>query len=625
MQQEIGWLVGDGDPHAAADLDQLFAHDAECLWQLGEMAQAVVALETGRILALLRQQDFAGTLMAGVCAEHAAAFDATRQRVREACLRSDPAPTQAARTALTQVLADIRGHCDPDFLPTTPTYDDIVRAAAPEQALVYLYAGDTGGMAFVVPPPFQDQRDPVAVALPQLTYAAVDSLLWRKDAGDHVIGGYMVAVRLGGTILLNAWVDIDGDAERERRMALPVGDATAHLSPTWSTLRYALGGVMAAWRMQSHGRLSMPLREALRDETFAAALNWFFLEGEIERALHDLHDAGIATLRDALDAQGLAAPDQPIALIPCGRLSALPLHAAWARRDPASGTLIPLMETCELTYQPAAHALAVTRSKADQIAGGGPVYAFAGSPPADHPLPFAAYEAEAVAALARHAGRVSLAITSAGATRQAVLDLLARARDGAVLDLATPGYIGADPNASYLHVAGDEQLSLAEIQRDQLLDGVRLLIASGCVPAGGTGDAVPAELIDAASFLQSGAAGIVTLRWPAADRAIALLMIVFLGNLLANPARSPARALREAVRWLRTAPRRQLDEWSAGGIPGVAPLPAGPEAARGLVHPWGDDSHQLIAPSNLPLDAMLLSDPPYHHPVYWAVAAICGT
>ncbi|HKD76486.1 MAG TPA: CHAT domain-containing protein, partial [Ktedonobacterales bacterium] len=332
---------------------------------------------------------------------------------------------------------------------------------------------------------------------------------------------------------------------------------------------------------------------------------------------HDLHEAGVAALREALDAQGLAAPDQPIALIPCGRLGVLPLHAAWARRD-LTGALVPLMETCELSYQPAAHTLATARSKAAQVVAGS-VYAVGG------PFPFASYEAEAIAALSRHAGRSSVALTGAEATQQDMLDLLAQARDGAVLDLATPGYIGDDTNAGYLQLAGHERLALAELQRDRLLDGVRLVATSGCAMTVGAGDMMPPELLDAAAgFLQSGAAGAVTMRWPAADRATALLMIALLGNWLANPARSPARALREAARWLRTATRRQLDELFAGGIPNVPRLPVGPEAVRGYVPSRKDSANQVTGMIDLPLDAMTRSDMPYHHPIYWAVAVFHG-
>ncbi|HKD77699.1 MAG TPA: hypothetical protein VKB76_19490, partial [Ktedonobacterales bacterium] len=292
IQQEIGWLVADVDSQAATeDLDQLFSRDAECLWRLGEVTQAIVALETGRILALLRQRDAVGALTAGVCEDHATMFHAARQQLREACARSDPALVHASREALAQTLANIRGHCDGGFLPTTPAYDDIARAAAPDQALIYLCAGDVGGMAFVVPPATQDRRDPIAVALPHLTRVAVDGWLWRKDAEGHVIGGYLTATQMGGAALLEMWIGMDGDAEREHRLTLPLGDAAAQLSPAWSTLRYTLGGVVATWRTHLASQMNLPLREALRDDSFISALNWFFLEGEVERILHDLHEA----------------------------------------------------------------------------------------------------------------------------------------------------------------------------------------------------------------------------------------------------------------------------------------------------------------------------------------------
>src|SRR5260370_16773145 len=105
----------------------------------------------------------------------------------------------------------------------------------------------------------------------------------------------------------------------------------------------------------------MLLGEALSHNILTNDLNWFLHQTELSQLLVDMQVTFASELREKLDQYNLGGPDQSIALIPCGKLGILPVHAAWACTDSSSGNGIPFFETCELSFQHPARVFPVPR------------------------------------------------------------------------------------------------------------------------------------------------------------------------------------------------------------------------------------------------------------------------
>src|SRR5205823_9620991 len=123
--------------------------------------------------------------------------------------------------------------------------------------------------------------------------------------------------------------------------------------------------------------LASPLQSKLEKRIFStnSPFNWFLLQAELELLQQELSDTFLADLRQELDHLGLRDSDQPVALIPCGQLGMLPLHAARARHNRWTGVPIPFAETCELTYQASARSLATARKAIKTLPQRGPIIA----------------------------------------------------------------------------------------------------------------------------------------------------------------------------------------------------------------------------------------------------------
>ncbi len=674
-QADLAWLESDAQGHAILqsmrpDLRMMYARDAWCLWQLDDLCGAVVALEAGRAHAMGEAQAIAGVSLDDVCAEHSTAFHAARQQWHEARTQDDRSTVRSARETFLVTRSTIRAHCQPDFLPSESSYQEIARAAAPDQALVYLAASDYGGMALVARPHAKDtdDRSPCCIALPRLTEQAVDTWLVRRDAEGHAVGGYHYAVRHNGAELLREWV-FSARAEREQLPAVALRDLGPRIPAAMPTLRAAVEDVVAAWRTEAdllsggtaaqqakarelRTRLAMPVREALDDALFVNDLNWFLCEAELERLLDDLQETFVQDLRQALDALGLGDQDQPLALVPCGRLGVLPIHAAWVQYDTGR---IPFQETCELTLQPSARALAHARRSADVLPAGGPVLTIGDPQPTTAPpLEWAEAEAEVITALARRGGRgESEAIIGDEATLSQVLhalDTIRHTRPGAWVHAACHGHADpADPANCYLLLAHDERLALERLHRQRLLDGIRGVSASGCVTGLGDFETAPDELSSfAAGVLQAGAPCAVAMLWSVSDRATFLLMLRFAQALLGEAGTPPARALRDAAHWMRTADQAQIEGCARRGphpgrLSAMRPIQPEPEehaagAVRGVGSPADVTSMPLrsvregmrMAPAGafamlaVPRASHRHLDRPYAHPIYWAAAVVYG-
>jgi CHAT domain-containing protein len=581
----------------------------------------MVALEAGRAQALVEAGLIAGASLGGLCDDHATQFQEARRTLFEARQAEDRRALRAARDRFLAIRLAIRDHCAPDFLPDEPTYDDILTAPANGQALVYLAAADQAGFALILPPrqvtsqtnmPPPDpstvtldrRPTPILAPLTGLTRDEVDRMLVRRERSDAVTGGLLVAVQQQALDLLSVWLqEIDADTLRQKSVTA----ITEALPPDLATLRQALAALFASWRGEiarlqerladepqgsaagkssaespSDARareidrlhtltttLDLTVDEALHDDMLRRELSWWYQRAELELALPRLSALITRPLRAALEAQGWGTPTQAIALIACERLSVAPLHAALV--VDAQGAEAPLQETCELTFQASARTLARARATADALPGDGPVLSIGDpSPTRSAPLPHARFEAAGLAALAVQGGRsLSRALIGSAATLDATVAQL-RLMGGTVpaqaslrggwVDVASHGH--ADPTrlqSCFMVMADDEWLTLARLQSERLLEGARCFSASGCLT--GLGDIIhaPDELGSfAAGAIQAGAAAVLATLWAVSDQANALLMLRVMELALTHPDKSPAWALREAARWLRSASRQDI-------------------------------------------------------------------
>jgi CHAT domain-containing protein/tetratricopeptide (TPR) repeat protein len=600
LQSELGWLESNergrvllsGLHRSTRDL---YARDAWCLIRLGDLHGAAQALEAGRAQALAESHAVTGADLSGVCASHEADFVEARRQLAEARRldggithrafstepESSPSHTTATRTArdtFLRIRTAIRAHCHADFLPGEPDDLEILSAAAPNQALVYLVAADRGAGALVVLPEHLRRPDDTLafIPLPLLTWQTVDDWLLRPDEEGWIIGGFRLALEGGLGDLLRAWISRPQDDEgRQWRQMLPV-HALAHALPvSMGTIREAFARLVRSFedaiQQGEHGspqaqaraetlrsQLASPLADALGDAMLMRKLHWYFQETELEHLLPELSTIMMQPLREGLTALGLGTPDQALAFIACGRLGALPLHAAVVA-DPQSGRLRPFQETCELTYQASARSLAESRAKCTGLPVSGPFLIVGDPQPTSaKALPFAAREALALADRARRAGRgSSRAVVKNEATLARVRALLVangNRQIGAWVEIASHGHADArDAERCYVLLGHNKRLTLGDLQRERLLEGVRCFIASGCVTALGDLEQAPDELSSfAAGALQAGAAATIATQWSVSDLATARLMLRFGELALEHLDWTPARSLREATTWLRT-------------------------------------------------------------------------
>lgn len=684
IQAELGWL--EASPQGRATLRaaqpgvrEMYVRDAWCLWQLGDLTSAVVALEAGRAQALAESEALAGELPLELCPEHAQAVAEAHAALLEARAREDRAELRQARDALVTVRSAVRSHCAPGYLPGEPRFSEVIAAPAPDQTVVYLAATELGGYALILPPPLssnatteQAGADVHALALPTLTWDTVDDWLVRGIVGQPVTGGLRVALDRASVQLLEHWArDAEGEVLTERR-SLPLQAVPAALPAAYSTLRRALERTVQRWRereakvatdapgsgrpgLQPPSRLQLPLGGALESGILRGELDWDFLEAELDVLLPELSSVILQPLHEALAALGLARLDARLALIPCGRLGALPLHAA-PIHSAGAAEAIPFQETCELSYQASARGLAASRRAATDCTPDGPFVAVGNPQPTRAvSLPWAAVEAHTFVKLARQAGRKrSRALVGVEATRSQLLhalQTLARRNAGAWVDVASHGRADpADPRRCTMLLAGDETLSLADLQRERLLQGVRCFVASGCVTGLGDLDIAPDELSSFASgALQAGAAGTVATLWAVSDKASFYLLARFAKLVLQDGSSRPARALCDAACWLRTATAAEIAEVNrdaslelhavGGGRDGASSRGAdGNDALRGLPATYADSTNHTAIEAGAVLEVGVrgqvcesagtaVTPPaatPFAHPSYWAAFVAFG-
>jgi len=294
--------------------------------------------------------------------------------------------------------------------------------------------------------------------------------------------------------------------------------------------------------------------------------------------------------------------DDAVTLVPTGRLSLLPLHAAWAPDPEGHGRRSYAVDATAISYVPTAQALTAgpheerTASTALVVDEPQPVTAPA--------LPWSSVErSAAVNAVAR-----SHVLSAQAATRAAVLAELGRHQ---LVHFSSHGIGRPDkPLESALLMADDELLTLRDIIEmapSGTPVGPRLVVLSACETYQ-IGTALPDEVVSfPTGLLQHGVAGVVATQWSVSSMAAALQVAAFYRSWTGGL--PPAQALREAQRRLRRATNARLAH-ALRPDRAMDSLGLSPEAARPL---W------MAVRRREP------DDTPFAHPAVWAAFAYIGS
>jgi CHAT domain-containing protein len=240
---------------------------------------------------------------------------------------------------------------------------------------------------------------------------------------------------------------------------------------------------------------------------------------------------------------------ESVVLVPGGKLSLLPLHAAPYVVEERQ---LCLLGEVDVSYAPAARVIAAARAalgiqKALPPSLGG----LADSRPDSKPLRYARAELSRIAELFPPSSRQ----TAMGeeATREVLLRLYGQVTH---LHLACHGeFDGWDTLGSSFLLAQNDELELRDLMALRVSRPPRLVVLSACRTAVYEFQNTPDEVIGfPAGFLRSGVPGVVACLWAVEDLSTALLMMRFYELHLRGGSgrpQTPACALRQAQLWLR--------------------------------------------------------------------------
>ena len=239
-----------------------------------------------------------------------------------------------------------------------------------------------------------------------------------------------------------------------------------------------------------------------------------------------------------------------VALVPCGLLGTLPLHAAPYSHHGATRRLI---DEFDVTFSPSARVTATACARLATLSTAPTTLAGVGNPQTSQPLRFARRELLAVAALFDDPHP----LYDADATAQALTEAARRAQ---YVHLACHGSFDVvDPLKSGLELAGG-RLTVRDILGERPFTKARLVVASACKSAVFDINDLPDEVVGLpAGILCGGTPGVIGTLWSVNDRSTAILMSRFYAFHLkgdpttGEPPMPPARALRKAQLWLSTA------------------------------------------------------------------------
>jgi CHAT domain-containing protein len=263
---------------------------------------------------------------------------------------------------------------------------------------------------------------------------------------------------------------------------------------------------------------------------------------------------------EPIAAQLRKAGARKVFLIPRGRLSALPLHAATYQVE---GKESAFLDEFIVAYSPSARALALARRTAEErkpaswsLVGG------ANPQPVNASLPWSELELEVLRRLFPAEGQSVL--YGREASRAA---LLRNMRGGSCIHLACHGTFNYDrPLDSYLNLGGSTNLSMRDFFSGLgKADRARLVVLSACDSAHMDTKILPDEFIGfPASLMQNGIPAVLGTLWRVDDASTALLMGRLYQWLLSDSSSGsrtgmgPGDALRRAQLWIRDVTCREL-------------------------------------------------------------------
>jgi CHAT domain-containing protein/tetratricopeptide (TPR) repeat protein len=317
-----------------------------------------------------------------------------------------------------------------------------------------------------------------------------------------------------------------------------------------------LEALLAAGSIRGAGPLD---RQAQPDATWGPQ-EQVALDAMLDMVLPPIGEALCGRLAAALRAMHA----QAVALVPCGRLGLLPLHAAPYE---FAGRPRCLVDEFVVSYAPSLAVLRVATAAAARRARAPVRLAAVVDPRGD----LAAGKIELADTLTR-LGKASITLAGAAAQRSRVLSAI---RNASHVHFASHARTMADrPLESHIMLAGYERLSLLDLltlganasrNGPSPLARARLVVASACQTAVSGGAAIPDEVVGLpAGFLQVGVPAFIGTLWPIADLPSALLMTRFYELLFPAANRrglATDAALREAAIWLRDLDGAGLKEF----------------------------------------------------------------
>ena len=289
--------------------------------------------------------------------------------------------------------------------------------------------------------------------------------------------------------------------------------------------------------------------------------------------------------------------DTHVTLIPVGKLSLLPFHAAWMK-DPkkACGRRYAL-DDLVISYAPNAQSLVAASNLANQLRG--EKCLGIDEPQGKGSLPSSHQEVKTICSFFRH----HTVLHRENATVKAVLSELDK-HD--VAHFACHGKADLDsPLHSKLIMAHNQPITLEDLIKLHI-KGLRLVLLSAC-ESGITGVKLPDEHLNLPSgFLQARTAGVVSSLWSVFDTSTMLLMIRFYEVWKKNNLEAPTEALREAQQWVRDSSESEK----------IAVIAKADQIIGGSnYNSMGSDSQQnQIETDNLD----------FSHPFYWAAFMYTG-
>ena len=550
------------------------ALDALALTRLGRVDEAIVTIEQGRArgLAEALMLDAADPELIGNI-DHRKRYIAARTALNstQAALAEPLPPTltesgqrqimlklneayRVAKENFDRIVAEIREANDPaDFLQDILKAGTVSCAAAvggPGHALVYLASTSAGGIALAAlnaNPHLQMSARFGYCDLPDLTHKLVADLIeiYLDDDPNKVIGGFAYAQLMYGSSMVPrdarslTWRQT---ADALHAAGMMMGKTGMLIEASQATLRDPQLEKLVDQPLEN---LSSSERLLLRKK-----LADLFLKMELQRCLKQLAEAAMCPLMAWLHKQGVSS----LTLIPCGYLAAFPLMAVLLDNENTIG------ETLPTSVAPSARSLLREDHTSTRRAG---VFALGNPYPTELSLWWGEKEVETLVTLAGLLGLSSEVKTKEQAERDWFVDVMDR---GKVVAASCHGRFDMDDFLrSKLLLADGEELTLADLLSDKIdLHGLRLLILSACqtaiVDLQGAVDEVRSLTV---GMIQAGARAVLASLWEVNDMATYLLMVRFAQEWLpVMDNEPPAAALARAQRWLRTAKKRDLQQWS---------------------------------------------------------------